>query len=112
MLLVRNTSNNGRMLRSGAVSQHVTACPAVHDSQAGARDRGRQEALVSKEAFNAEMGDLLFSLTADGAVAARARELAGVPLMAAELRRKWCVPLADGRVPGLGKGAGSNGPSS
>ena len=37
------------------------------------------------------MGDVLFSLTADGSAAARARELAGVPLMAADLRKKWCV---------------------
>ncbi|CAM9205580.1 unnamed protein product, partial [Ectocarpus sp. 8 AP-2014] len=45
--------------------------------------------LLSKRAFNAEMGDVLFSLTADGSAAARARELAGVPLMAADLRKKW-----------------------
>lgn len=37
------------------------------------------------------MGDILFSLTADGSAAARARELAGVPLMAADLRKKWYV---------------------
>lgn len=49
------------------------------------------QALVSKEVFNSEMGDVLFSLTADGAVAARARELAGVPLIAAELRKNWWV---------------------
>ncbi|CAB1109817.1 unnamed protein product [Ectocarpus sp. CCAP 1310/34] len=45
--------------------------------------------LLSKRAFNAEMGNVLFSLTADGSAAARARELAGVPLMAADLRKKW-----------------------
>ncbi|CAM9294068.1 unnamed protein product, partial [Ectocarpus sp. 6 AP-2014] len=45
--------------------------------------------LLSKRAFHAEMGDVLFSLTADGSAAARARELAGVPLMAADLRKKW-----------------------
>ncbi|CAM9185552.1 unnamed protein product, partial [Hapterophycus canaliculatus] len=47
--------------------------------------------LLSKRAFNAEMGDVLFSLTADGATAARARELAGVPFIEADLRKRWCV---------------------
>ncbi|CAN0160391.1 unnamed protein product [Pylaiella littoralis] len=47
--------------------------------------------LLSKRAFHAEMGNILFSLTADGATAARARELAGIPLIAADLRKKWQV---------------------
>lgn len=61
-------------------------------ADAGCRQRQALEesqALLSKEAFNAEMGGVLFSLTADGAAAARARELAGVPLIAPELRKRW-----------------------
>lgn len=76
---------------------YVCAVCAYVRIQAGNQ---REEALLSKEAFNAEMGGVLFSLTADGAAAARARELAGVPLIAAELRKRWCVFWRGARVGG------------
>lgn len=39
------------------------------------------QVLLSKEAFMAEFGNVLFSLTADATAASRAKQLAGVSLI-------------------------------
>jgi hypothetical protein len=78
-------------LEAAAIARATTSTSATATAAASAHakmSQSTQEAFVTREAFMTCLEPVLFSLTADKHSSQRAKQLGGVSLVAAELRRR------------------------